>query len=299
MKATAPATRIALLTACAVTAFAANSVLCRVALRGGHIDPAAFTSLRLISGAFALWLMVKLSIRGRISGDWGSALALAVYAVAFSFAYLSLTAGMGALLLFGAVQTTMLISGLMAGERLKPVQGGGFVLAVAGLVWLVLPGISAPPLLGAGLMLAAGVAWGVYSLRGRGVSAPALATTGNFLRAAPLVALVSLPYLPRMHADTAGVAYALASGVLASGLGYVIWYAALRSLTATRAAVVQLGAPVLAALGGVVLLGEGFTPRLLVSTLAILAASRWSFSADGSKHQPCRYSKHCFVQSIF
>lgn len=267
---TAAASRIVLLTASAMTAFAANSILCRVAVRGGHIDPSAFTTLRLVSGALALWLMMKLSVRGRIGGDWGSALALAVYAAAFSFAYLSLTAGMGALLLFGAVQASMLISGFLAGERLKPLQGGGFALAVAGLVWLVLPGISAPPLLGAGLMLAAGVAWGVYSLRGRGVSAPALATTGNFLRATPLVALAGLPYLPRMHADSAGVAYALASGVLASGLGYVIWYAALRGLTATRAAVVQLSAPVLAALGGVLLLGEDLTPRLLVASIAIL-----------------------------
>ena len=267
---TAAASRIVLLTASAMTAFAANSILCRVAVRSGHIDPSAFTTLRLVSGALALWLMMKLSVRGRIGGDWGSALALAVYAAAFSFAYLSLTAGMGALLLFGAVQASMLISGFLAGERLTPLQGGGFALAVAGLVWLVLPGISAPPLLGAGLMLVAGVAWGVYSLRGRGVSAPALATTGNFLRATPLVALAGLPYLPRMHADSAGVAYALASGVLASGLGYVIWYAALRGLTATRAAVVQLSAPVLAALGGVLLLGEDLTPRLLVASIAIL-----------------------------
>lgn len=270
MKGAAASQRIFLLTALAMAAFAANSILCRVALRGGHIDPAAFTTLRLASGACALWLMVKLRLRGRIGGDWGSALALAVYAVAFSFAYLTLTAGMGALLLFGAVQASMLVAGLMAGERLKPLQGGGFALAVAGLVWLVLPGITAPPPVGAALMLAAGVAWGVYSLRGRGVSAPALATTGNFLRAAPLVALASLPFLPRMHADTAGVGYALTSGVLASGLGYVIWYAALSGLSATRAAVVQLSVPVLAALGGVLLLGEDLTQRLVVASIAII-----------------------------
>lgn len=266
----AAAPRLFLLTAFAMTAFAANSILCRIAMRGGHIDPAAFTTVRLVSGAFALWLVVKLSVPGRIGGDWGSALALAVYAAAFSFAYLSLTVGMGALLLFGAVQASMLVAGLMEGERLKPLQGGGFALAVAGLAWLVLPGIAAPPLLSAALMLAAGVAWGLYSLRGRGVSAPALATTGNFLRAAPLAALASLPYLPRMHADAVGVGYALASGVLASGLGYVVWYAALRGLNATRAAVVQLSAPALAALGGVLLLGEDLTPRLVVASFAIL-----------------------------
>ncbi len=206
-----------------MTAFAANSILCRIALRGGHIDPAAFTTLRLVSGALALWLMVKLNLRGRIGGDWGSALALAVYAAAFSFAYLSLTAGMGALLLFGAVQASMLVAGLTAGERLKPLQGGGFALAVAGLVWLVLPGISAPPFLGAVLMLAAGVAWGVYSLRGRGVSMPALATTGNFLRATPLVALASLPFLPRMHADRrCHLRPRLRRGVLGPGLRHLV-----------------------------------------------------------------------------
>ena len=266
----APVGRLFLLTAFAMTAFAANSILCRLALRDGHIDPAAFTALRLVSGASGLWLMVSLSGQRRVSGDWGSALALAVYAAAFSFAYVSLTAGMGALLLFGAVQASMLVAGLMAGERLNSPQSLGFALAMGGLVFLVLPGITAPPPVGAALMIAAGVAWGVYSLRGRGVGAPALATTGNFLRAAPLAALASLPFLPRMHADAAGVGYALASGVLASGLGYVIWYAALRGLTATRAAVVQLSAPVLAALGGVLLLGEGLTTRLLVASLAIL-----------------------------
>ena len=270
MSGVATAPRLFLLTAFAMTAFAANSILCRLALRGGHVDPVAFTTLRLASGALGLWLMVRLSGRGRIGGDWGSALALTAYAAAFSFAYLTLAAGMGALLLFGAVQASMLLAGLMAGERLSLLQGGGFALAVGGLVFLVLPGIAAPPPLGAALMIAAGVAWGVYSLRGRGGSTPALATTGNFLRAAPLAALASLPFLPRMHADAAGVGYALASGVLASGLGYVIWYAALRGLTATRAAVVQLSAPVLAALGGVLLLGEDFTSRLLVASLAIL-----------------------------
>lgn len=259
------------LTAFAMTAFAANSLLCRFALKDGHADPASFTSLRLVAGALALWLLVGNSGRTRVrGGDWTSALALFAYAAAFSFAYISLPAGTGALLLFGAVQATMLLAGLWAGERLGIAQAVGLALAIFGLVFMLLPGLAAPPLLGAVLMLAAGVAWGVYSLRGRKGSDPAVTTTGNFLRAAPFALAVSVLLLPRLHVDLTGVGYALASGALASGLGYVVWYAALQGLTATRAAVVQLSAPVIAAFGGVLLLGESVTPRLLVASVAIL-----------------------------
>lgn len=264
--------RLTGLTAFAMTAFAANSLLCRLALRDGHIDPASFTSLRLVSGALALGLLVRLGRPSRgWGGNWVSALALFAYAAAFSFAYLGLTAGTGALLLFGAVQATMLLAGRRAGERLGRAQTTGLVLALAGLLFLLLPGLAAPPLLGACLMLAAGVAWGVYSLRGRsGTTDAAYTTAGNFLRAAPFALVLSAVMLPRMHADAAGVGYALASGTLASGLGYVVWYAALKGLTATRAAVVQLSAPVIAAFGGALLLGESVTPRLIVASLAIL-----------------------------
>jgi drug/metabolite transporter (DMT)-like permease len=179
--------------------------------------------------------------------------------------------GVGALLLFGAVQATMLAAGYRGGERAGPLQSLGLALSVAGLVFLVMPGLSAPAPLGAALMLVAGVAWGVYSLRGRGNAAdPARATTGNFLLAAPLALLFNLPFLPRLHLETAGVLYALASGALASGLGYVVWYAALKGLTATRAAIVQLCVPVLAAFGGVLLLDESVTPRLLIASCVIL-----------------------------
>jgi drug/metabolite transporter (DMT)-like permease len=266
-----PAGRLFLLTAFAMTAFAANSLLCRLALKDGHADPASFTSLRLVAGALALWLLVGNSGRMRVrGGDWTSALALFAYAAAFSFAYISLPAGTGALLLFGAVQATMLLAGLWAGERLGIAQAVGLALAIFGLVFMLLPGLAAPPLLGAVLMLAAGVAWGVYSLRGRKGSDPAVTTTGNFLRAAPFALTVSVLLLPRLHVDLTGVGYALASGALASGLGYVVWYAALQGLTATRASVVQLSAPVIAAFGGVLLLGESVTPRLLVASVAIL-----------------------------
>lgn len=265
-----PRPRILLLTVCALLAFAGNSLLCRVALRAGHIDPATFTALRIVSGSAVLWLLVRLRRAGRPSGDWASALALVVYAAAFSFAYVTLSAGMGALLLFGAVQASMLFAGFAAGERLGAAQLAGLALAVGGLVFLVLPGIEAPGPFGAALMLAAGVAWGVYSLRGRRAGVPVLATAGNFLRAVPLAALAALPSWRSWHADDAGIVYALSSGILTSGLGYVVWYAALKGLSATRAAIAQLSVPVLAALGGVLLLDEVLTARLVIASCVIL-----------------------------
>lgn len=262
--------RVAVLTALALIAFAANSLLCRVALHGDHADPAAFTLIRIASGAAVLWLVLHLKRVKRIGGDWSSAFALFVYAIAFSFAYLSLSAGTGALLLFGAVQASMLLMGILKGERLGPAQGLGLALALVGLVYLVLPGVEAPPPLGALLMVTAGVAWGVYSLRGRRAGDPMAATTGNFLRAVPLAVLAALFSVSRLEVDASGWALALSSGVLTSGLGYVIWYTALKGLTATRAAVVQLSVPVIAALGGILLLGEPLSMRLVLSSCVIL-----------------------------
>lgn len=265
-----PAPQAFLFTALALLAFAGNSLLCRLALRGGHADPAAFTAIRIVSGAAVLWLTLRLQRRERVGGDWPSALALFVYAIAFSFAYVSLGVGMGALIAFGAVQLSMLGIGWWKGERPGPAQLGGLVLALAGLVYLVLPGFAAPDPLGATLMAAAGVAWGVYSLRGRGQPSPAAATTGNFLRAAPLALLAMLPFLSRLQVDAQGWTLSLCSGVLTSGLGYVIWYAALKHLTATRAAVLQLSVPVIAALGGVLLLDEILSLRLVIASCVIL-----------------------------
>lgn len=262
--------RLLLLTACAMLAFAGNSLLCRLALKGGHADPAAFTLIRIASGAAALWFMLRLRRVGRIGGSWASALALFVYAIAFSFAYMDLGAGTGALLLFGAVQASMLVLGIMRGERPGPVQGIGLALAVAGLVYLVLPGLAAPSPEGAVLMAAAGVAWGLYSLRGRRAGDPVAATAGNFLRAVPLAILATLLTVSRLEMDALGWTLALASGVLTSGLGYVIWYAALKGLSATRAAIVQLSVPVIAALGGVLLLAEPLTARLAIASCVIL-----------------------------
>ena len=266
-----PPARILVCTALAMLAFAGNSLLCRAALRDTRIDPATFTAVRIVSGALVLWLIVRLRgapVRG--AGDWISALALFAYAAAFSYAYVGLPAGTGALLLFGAVQATMIGGGLRAGERLHAGGAGGLVLAVAGLVGLLLPGLSAPPAAAALLMLAAGVAWGVYSLRGKGAGEPTRTTAGNFLRAVPFAAVLALAALPWASTDVRGTCYAAASGALTSGIGYAIWYAALKHLRAIHASAVQLSVPVIAAIGGIMLLGEHPTLRLLLGSVAIL-----------------------------
>jgi drug/metabolite transporter (DMT)-like permease len=264
-------TQIFSLTLLAMIAFAGNSLLCRLALRHTSIDAASFTSIRIISGALTLWLIMRM--RGgtnSTAGNWPSALALFIYAAAFSYAYVSLPAATGTLLLFGAVQATMIGYGLWAGERLGRRQSAGLLGAFSGLAGLILPGVSAPPLLGSLLMLGAGIAWGVYSLRGKGAGDPTSVTAGNFLRAAPLAALLSVFTFPWISLDSPGFWYAISSGTLASGVGYAIWYTALRGLKATSAATVQLSVPVIAAVGGIVFLGEAITLRLLIASAAIL-----------------------------
>lgn len=264
-------TRVFALTLLSMLAFAGNSLLCRAALSATRIDAASFTSIRIASGALVLALIVRLrrSPQPR-AGSWASALALFAYATAFSFSYLSLGAANGALLLFGAVQATMIGYGVWAGERFRAAQIVGLLCAVGGLVGLLLPGLSAPPWGGAVLMLAAGVAWGVYTLHGRGAGDPLRVTAGNFLRAFAFAAALSAATLPWASLDRAGVGYAVASGALASGVGYAVWYTALAGLNVTRAANVQLGVPVIAALGGVLLLGEPLTLRLVLASAAIL-----------------------------
>ena len=264
-------TRTIFLTSLAMIAFAGNSLLCRAALQHSSIDAASFTGIRLVCGAAMLWLIVR-TRRGtyRGAGSWMSACALFVYAAGFSFAYVRLPAATGALLLFGAVQATMIGRGLWAGERLGRLQLLGFLLALAGLVGLLLPGLAAPPLLHTLLMLGAGVAWGVYSLRGKGAGDATLVNAGNFLRCVPLAAALSAATYGNASLDSAGVWYAALSGALASAIGYAIWYTALPELKATSAATVQLSVPVIAALGGVVFLGETVTLRLVVAAIAIL-----------------------------
>ena len=263
--------RIALLIVFAMLAFAGNSLLCRIALRDTSIDAATFTSIRLASGALVLWILLR--SRGRrplAAGSWPMAAMLFAYAVCFSFAYRDLTAATGALLLFGAVQLTMTGYGLFKGERLVGLRLVGVLVAIAGLVWLLLPGLSAPPVVAAGLMLAAGLAWGIYSLLGRSAGDPTAATGGNFIRAVPFAAVLSLAAASQASPDQTGLMYAVASGAVTSGLGYVLWYAALPALSATSAATIQLCVPAIAALGGVVLLAEPITARLLIASAAIL-----------------------------
>ena len=300
-----PSSQTLALTAVAMLAFAGNSLLCRLALQHAAIDPASFTTVRLVSGALVLWALVRWrearalkadaaasagparllqasAAPGQpahpaagLAGSWSSAAALFVYAAAFSYAYLSLSAGTGALLLFGAVQATMLGWGLWRGQRLSRGQTAGLVLAMGGLVALLMPGVTAPPAVGALLMITAGVAWGVYSLRGRGAGDATAVTAGNFVRAAALALALGLAGLPWARFDQAGLLWAVCSGAVTSGLGYAVWYTALKGLQPTSSASVQLSVPVLTALGGAVFLSEPVTVRLALCSLAILGGIAW------------------------
>ena len=262
----------------AMLAFTSNSLLCRLALKHTGIDPTSFTLVRLASGALMLLLVVRLK-RGVVtpanSGNWWSAAALFAYAACFSLAYVSMSAATGALLLIGAVQATMIGYGVARGERLSLLQAAGFALALCGLVGLMLPGLTTPSLLGSLSMLCAGVAWGVYSLRGkllqsRSASNPTLVTADNFMRTVPMALGLSLLMVQHLAWDSAGLTYAVVSGAIASGLGYALWYQALPALKATHAATVQLSVPVIAALGGVLFLGETLTLPMLLASAAIL-----------------------------
>lgn len=265
--------RTALLTLLALLAFAANSLLCRQALGAAAIDAGSFTALRLTAGALLLWGVVAATDGPRAAGragSWRSGLALFLYAAPFSFAYRSLSVGTGALVLFGAVQVTMIGAGLRGGDRPHRWEWLGLAVAFGGLLVLVAPGLRAPSPLGCLLMAVAGVAWGIYSLRGRATPRPVAVTAGNFLRAVPFAVAVGAVFVRTAHLTPRGAALAAISGAVTSGLGYVVWYAAMHGLSATRAATVQLAVPALAALGGVLLLGERVNLRLLVSAALIL-----------------------------
>ena len=264
--------RLFLVTALAMTAFAANSVLARLAMATGEAGPWSFTALRIASGALVLALLVS-PRKAIASGSWASGAALFAYAAAFSIAYLTLATGTGALILFALVQLTMIGWALTSGESLSAQRWAGLVMAIGGLVWLLLPGLEAPPLEGALLMAVSGVAWGIYSLRGRGQSQPTAQTAGNFLRASVIVAVLSVPaffLLAETTPSLAGILYAVASGAITSGLGYAIWYAALRDMSASLAGIAQLTVPAIAAAGGVVFLSEPVTLRFFIATLLIL-----------------------------
>ncbi len=268
--------RVVAATVIALIAFAANSILCRLALGDASVgaDPVSFTGVRLLSGAIVLGALARArSSAPELARSWLPAALLFLYAAAFSFAYVSLTTGTGALLLFGSVQLTMLARAIVAGERPEAREWGGLCVAFGGLVVLVFPGLAAPSVVGSALMIGAGAAWGAYSLVGRGVADAVGATARNFARAIPFAVALAAIATALGHAfrlDARGAALAVSSGALTSGLGYVVWYAALAGLTRTHAAAVQLAVPVLAALGGIVFLGEALAPRLVVASVLVL-----------------------------
>lgn len=263
--------RLFIYTTLTMIAFAGNSLFCRMALKETAIDAASFTSVRLLSAAIMLWFLMRWQKQAPFKqGNWRSAIALFLYAVALSYAYRTINTGAGALMLFGAVQITMLIAGFIAGERMRPLQSLGFIAALMGLVILVSPGVEAPSLPDSILMLASGVAWGFYSLLGRGQPNPAAATAGNFLRAAPMTIALSLFALPWLQLDGLGVLYAILSGAITSALGYILWYRVLQQMSAMTASTVQLSAPLIATLGGILILGEALTVDLIIASTLIL-----------------------------
>ena len=263
----------ALLTTLTMIAFASNSLLNRLALGQKTIDAVSYTTIRLVSGAIMLYLIATLQKKNGESALRGSGLSAALlflYAITFSFAYLSLSTGTGALILFGTVQVTMLLFALRSGERPQLLEWLGLSLALGGLVYLVFPGLTAPSPLGSLLMMTAGIAWGFYSIRGRGSQNPLADTAGNFMYAVPMILAIRLISLNYLDLSTQGVLLAILSGALASGVGYVIWYTALRGLTTTRAAIVQLSVPVIAAWSGVLFLAENISARLFIAAALIL-----------------------------
>lgn len=260
-------------TAFALVAFAANSVLCRLALGEHAIDAASFTVIRLISGAVTLVLILKFKAgenNPTAKVNWVATLMLFLYAITFSFAYITLNTATGALIIFGAVQMTMILITLKSGHRLHIAEWFGVLIAFAGFVYLVLPNVNSPSITGFILMTVAGIAWGVYTLRGMGSANPLADTANNFARTIPLVAVLALIAIPYVDISIKGVVLAFLSGAVASGIGYTVWYTALGGLTAVQAAVVQLLVPVIAAAGGVVFVSEAISLRLIVSAIMIL-----------------------------
>lgn len=264
--------KICILIVLSLLCFAGNSIICRMALRSGSIDPGTFTSIRLLSGAIVLALIVVLRNGFKLnSGKWSAALALFIYAAGFSWAYVDLSAATGALLLFGSVQISMIVAGQIRGEKMRPLGWIGFSVALIGLIILFLPGLSQPPLLNALLMIAAGIAWGIYTIKGKQSTTPILTTSGNFLKTIPFALGLSLLTYSKISFTGYGVFLACFSGAVTSGLGYAIWYSVLPGLSVTLASVLQLSVPILGALGGVILLNEEPSARLLVCTLFVLS----------------------------
>lgn len=268
--------RTALLTTLAMLAFATNSILARHALSDDAIDPLAFTGIRLVSGAAVLALIVFVRAKpattsmGALKGSWSGAASLLLYAVAFSIAYVMIGAGPGALILFASVQISMIAWAIVKGDRPALLEWAGMGIAIIALAYLVFPGLTAPPPVGAILMALAGASWGAYSLIGRGSQSPLADTAGNFIRCVPVGVVAVLAGVAYSRPTTEGLAYAICSGMIASGLGYIVWYGVLPHLSRMTAAVVQLTVPVIAALGGVVFIGEPLTVRLLIAMAGVI-----------------------------
>lgn len=266
-------TKTLFFTVLALTAFAGNSVICRLALSLKAIDPASFTGIRLISGSLVLILLVSITKRKKnatVKGSWWSGVILFMYAIAFSFAYISLDTGTGALILFAAVQITMIAFALATGKKMNLKEWLGVLMAFAGFIYLVSPGVTAPSLNGLLLMTLSGIGWGIYSLRGKGSANALQVNAYNFLKTLPLVGIMLLFSLKQIQMTNEGIILAILSGALTSGIGYTIWYMALRGLTAVQASVVQLLVPVIAAAGGVIFLSEIINLRLILAAIMIL-----------------------------
>ena len=264
-----------LFTGLALIAFAANSVLCRLALGGSAIDASTFTIVRLLSGVIVLTVILNISkINSNSSpstkGSWPASIALFLYAFTFSFAYVTLETATGALILFGSVQITMILLTIFSGNRLHISEWVGMAIAFAGFVYLVLPGVTTPSVIGFFLMTVSGIAWGVYTLKGRGSKSPIMDTAYNFLRTVPFVIILAIITMKYAHYSTEGILLAALSGGIASGIGYMIWYIALSGLSVTQAAVLQLLVPVIAAFGGIIFVSESISLRLAVSSTMIL-----------------------------
>lgn len=277
-----------LLTIAALIAFAANSILCRMALQDSTIDAASFSGIRVMAGAATLMLLLALQSKAgqaRRSGSWPSAVMLSLYVICFSYAYIELSAGTGALILFGLVQATMVVAALVAGDKPSGIEVLGWLLAIGGMAYLLLPGAEAPSVMGSLLMALAGIAWGVYSIRGAKESAPLAATASNFARSCVFIPILFVLAAQSLQISPRGVWLAIASGAITSGIGYVIWYAALRYLKTLQAALVQLSVPALAAGGGVILLGEVLSLRLVISTTLILGGIFLALLSHSSMRQ--------------
>lgn len=265
--------KIFIYTALALIAFAFNSILCRLALGSETIDAVSFTTIRLVSGAIILSIISLVSNKNQAEikrGNWLSAFFLFAYAINFSLAYLKLTTATGALILFGSVQLTMICVALIKGERPRILEWIGLFLAFGGLVYLVFPGLSAPPIFYSLLMVIAGIAWGFYTFRGRGSENPLADTTGNFLRTIPMILIFAIPFLSQINLSQKGIILAILSGSIASGIGYSIWYSVLKYHSATRAAIFQLAVPAIAATGGVIFLAEFISIQLIIASGLIL-----------------------------